>query len=72
MVNSLRALRMAKGFSQGQLADGVPDHPPSRLRHRGGSISSDYGGGARLASVLGCHVEDLFSLKTTGELIEGD
>ena len=72
VVNSLRALRMAKGLSQGQLADGA-----LVTRQAVCAIESDQylpttAVALRLASVLGCHVEDIFSLKTTGELIEGE
>ncbi|MBX3370004.1 MAG: helix-turn-helix domain-containing protein, partial [Nitrospira sp.] len=72
VVNSLRALRMAKGLSQGQLADGALITRQAVCAIEADQYLPTTAVALRLASVLGCHVEDIFSLKTTGELIEGD
>ncbi|MDI3467404.1 MAG: Transcriptional regulator of molybdate metabolism, Xre family [Nitrospira sp.] len=72
VVNSLRALRMAKGLSQGQLADGALVTRQAVCAIEANQYLPTTAVALRLASVLGCHVEDIFSLKTTGELIEGD
>ena len=72
VVNSLRALRMAKGLSQAQLADGALVTRQAVCAIEGDQYLPTTAVALRLASVLGCHVEDMFSLKTTGELVEGD
>jgi molybdate-binding protein/DNA-binding XRE family transcriptional regulator len=72
VVNSLRALRMAKGLSQGQLADGALVTRQAVCAIEANQYLPTTAVALRFASVLGCHVEDIFSLKTTGELIEGD
>ena len=72
VVNSLRALRMAKGLSQGQLADGALVTRQAVCAIEADQYLPTTAVALRFASVLGCHVEDIFSLKTTGELIEGD
>ena len=72
VVNSLRALRMAKGLSQGQLADGALITRQAVCAIEADQYLPTTAVALRLASVLGCHVEDIFSLKTTGELIEGE
>lgn len=71
VVNSLRALRMAKGLSQGQLADGALVTRQAVCAIEANQYLPTTAVALRLASVLGCHVEDIFSLKTTGELIDG-
>lgn len=72
VVNSLRALRMAKGLSQGQLADGALVTRQAVCAIEADQYLPTTAVALRFASVLGCHVEDIFSLKTTGELIEGE
>ena len=72
VVNSLRALRMAKGLSQGQLAEGALVTRQAVCAIEADQYLPTTAVALRFASVLGCHVEDIFSLKTTGELIEGD
>lgn len=72
VVNSLRALRMAKGLSQGQLAEGALVTRQAVCAIEGNQYLPTTAVALRLASVLGCRVEDIFSLKTIGELIEGD
>src|SRR5688500_3327077 len=72
VVNSLRALRMAKGLSQGQLADGALVTRQAICAIEADQYLPTTAVALRFASVLGCRVEDIFSLKTTGELIEGD
>jgi putative molybdopterin biosynthesis protein len=72
VVNSLRALRMAKGLSQGQLADGALVTRQAVCAIEADQYLPTTAVALRFANVLGCHVEDIFSLKTTGELIEGE
>ncbi len=72
VVNSLRARRMAKGLSQGQLADGALITRQAVCAIEADQYLPTTAVALRLASILGCHVEDIFSLKTTGDLIEGD
>ena len=72
VVNSLRSLRMAKGLSQGQLAEGALVTRQAVCAIEADQYLPTTAVALRFASVLGCHVEDIFSLKTTGELIEGD
>lgn len=72
VVNSLRALRMAKGLSQGQLADGALVTRQAVCAIEADQYLPTTAVALRFASVLGCRVEDIFRLKTTGELIEGD
>ena len=72
VVNHLRALRLAKGLSQGQLADGALVTRQAVCAIEADQYLPTTAVALRFASVLGCHVEDIFSLKTTGELIEGD
>jgi molybdopterin molybdotransferase/putative molybdopterin biosynthesis protein len=69
--NRLKSVRIAKGLSQGELAakSGI-------TRQAVSAIESDVylpttAVALRLASVLACRVEDLFSLAPTDELIEG-
>jgi len=69
--NRLKHVRTTKGFSQAELAgkSGI-------TRQAVSSIESDVylpttAVALRLASVLGCRVEDLFSLAPSDELIEG-
>jgi molybdate-binding protein/DNA-binding XRE family transcriptional regulator len=69
--NRLKSVRIAKGLSQGDLAakSGI-------TRQAVSAIESDLylpttAVALRLASVLACRVEDLFSLAPTDELIEG-
>ena len=63
---------MAKGLSQGQLADAAQVSRQAVCAIEADQYLPTTAVALRLASVLGCHVEDIFSLKTTGELIEGD
>lgn len=70
--NRLRTIRQQRGFSQGDLASrsGI-------TRQAVSSIESNLylpttAVALRLASVLDCHVEDLFSLAETADVIEGD
>lgn len=70
--NRLKALRVAKGLSQGDLAKSA-----HITRQAISSIeSSQYfpttAVALRLAGVIGCRVEDLFSLRATGEIVVGE
>jgi putative molybdopterin biosynthesis protein len=69
--NHLKSIRAKKGFSQGELADRT-----GITRQAISSIESNLylpttGVALRLASVLACRVEDLFSLAQAEEIIEG-
>ena len=72
MVNSLRALRMAKASLRANSPTGALITRQAVCAIEADQYLPTTAVALRLASVLGCHVEDLFSLKTTGELIEGD
>ena len=69
--NHLKSIRMQKGFSQSELATRA-----GLTRQAVSSIESNVylpttGVALRLASVLACRVEDLFSLAGNDEVIEG-
>ena len=70
--NRLRDVRMAKGMSQGTLADvaGVTRQAVHAIE--AGRYLPTTAVALRLADALGCRVEDLFSLAVGGEVIEGE
>ena len=70
--NRLRDVRMAKGLSQGALADvaGVTRQAVHAIET--GRYLPTTAVALRLADTLGCRVEDLFSLAVGGETIEGE
>lgn len=70
--NRLRDVRMAKGLSQGALADvaGVTRQAVHAIE--AGRYLPTTAVALRLADALGCRVEDLFSLAVGGEMIEGE
>ncbi len=69
--NHLKSLRTQKGLSQGQLANqtGITRQAVSAIESN--LYLPTTAVALRLASVLACHVEDLFSLVPTEDIIEG-
>ncbi|WP_447598451.1 substrate-binding domain-containing protein [Nitrospira sp. Nam80] len=70
--NRLRNHRMARGWSQGQLADAAQITRQAVCAIEANQYLPTTAVALRLAGALHCKVEDLFSLITTGDLIEGD
>lgn len=70
--NRLRRLRMARGWSQGQLADAAQITRQAVCAIEANQYLPTTAVALRLAGALHCKVEDLFSLISTGDLIEGD
>ena len=69
--NHLKAIRVTQGFSQGELAgkSGITRQAVSAIEsHRYLPTTAV---ALRLAATLGCRVEDLFSLATAQDVIEG-
>jgi len=69
--NHLKSVRAKQGFSQGELASraGITRQAVSAIESN--LYLPTTAVALRLASVLACHVEDLFSLVPTEDLIEG-
>jgi len=70
--NNLKSLRAAKGLSQGDLASSALITRQAVCAIEGNQYLPTTAVALRLAGVLGCRVEDLFSLRATGELISGE
>ncbi len=70
--NRLRNLRTARDWSQGQLADAAQITRQAVCAIEGNHYLPTTAVALRLAGALHCKVEDLFSLISTGDLIEGD
>lgn len=70
--NRLRELRLAKGLSQGQLAEAAGITRQAVCAIEANHYLPTTAVALHLAGVLGCRVEDLFNLLSVGELIEGD
>lgn len=70
--NNLKALRSAKGLSQNNLAESAQITRQAVCAIEGNHYLPTTAVALRLAGVLGCRVEDLFSLRTTGEIITGE
>lgn len=70
--NRLRALRMAKGLSQAALAYMTGITRQAVCAIEANQYLPTTAVALRLAGALGCRVEDLFTLLTIGEYIEGD
>ena len=70
--NRLRSHRTARGWSQGQLADAAQITRQAVCAIEANQYLPTTAVALRLAGALHCKVEDLFSLITTGDLIEGD
>src|SRR5215813_1999475 len=70
--NHLRSTRQASGLSQKQLADlaGITRQAVSALESDQYSPATSVA--LQLARVLRCRVEDLFSLRQGGEIVEGE
>ena len=71
LSNRLKVLRTQRGFSQGELAAraGMTRQAISAIESNLYLPSTAVA--LRLASVLACHVEDLFSLASTEDILEG-
>src|ERR1043165_5262218 len=69
--NQLKTLRVAKGLSQGDLAKSAQIPRQAVCAIEGNQYLPTTGVSLRLAGALGCRVEDLFSLRATGEVITG-
>lgn len=70
--NRLRSLRVAKGLSQGGLAGMAGITRQAIYAIEGRQYLPTTAVALRLAAALGCRVEDLFSLLSPGEVVEGD
>jgi len=70
--NRLRSLRSARGLSQGALAGMAGVTRQAIYAIEANQYLPTTAVALRLASVLGCRVEDVFSLVTSGEVIEGE
>lgn len=70
--NRLRSLRSSKGLSQGVLARMAGVTRQAIYAIETNQYLPTTAVALRLAGVLGCRVEDLFSLVSSGEVIEGD
>ncbi len=70
--NRLRHLRTAKGLSQGALAEMAGITRQAIYAIENNQYLPTTAVALRLAAALGCRVEDLFSLISTGENIEGE
>jgi putative molybdopterin biosynthesis protein len=70
-TNRLKEVRLARGFSQGELAakSGITRQAVSSIESL--LYLPTTAVALRLASVLACRVEDLFSLAQSDEVIEG-
>ena len=70
--NRLRSLRLAKSLSQSSLADMAGITRQAVCAIEANQYLPTTAVALRLAGALDCSVEDLFSLVTTGDVIEGD
>lgn len=70
--NNLKLLRAAKGLSQGDLARSSQITRQAVCAIERNQYLPTTAVALRLAGVLGCRVEDLFSLRATGEIISGE
>ena len=70
--NRLRRLRTAKGFSQGTLAGMAGVTRQAIYAIEGNQYLPTTAVALRLAGALDCRVEDLFSLISGGEIVEGE
>jgi len=70
--NNLKTLRIAKGLSQGELAEFAQITRQAVCAIEGNHYLPTTAVALRLAGVLGYRVEDLFSLRATGEIITGE
>src|SRR6476620_2839557 len=70
--NRLKSLRAAKGLSQGDLAGMAGVTRQAIYAIEGNQYLPTTAVALRLAGALGCRVEDLFSLISSGEIVEGE
>jgi putative molybdopterin biosynthesis protein len=70
--NRLRSLRSIKGLSQGNLAGMAGVTRQAIYAIEGNQYLPTTAVALRLAGALGCRVEDLFSLISHGEIVEGE
>jgi molybdate-binding protein/DNA-binding XRE family transcriptional regulator len=70
--NRLKSLRTARGLSQGLLADAAGVTRQAIYAIEDNQYLPTTMVALRLASALGCRVEDLFSLGSTGDVLEGN
>lgn len=70
--NRLKLLRAAKGLSQGDLGKSARITRQAICAIEGNQYLPTTAVALRLAGALGCRVEDLFSLRETGEIITGE
>ncbi|HKW85854.1 MAG TPA: helix-turn-helix transcriptional regulator, partial [Nitrospiraceae bacterium] len=70
--NRLRGLRSAKGLSQGELARMAGITRQAVYAIEANQYLPTTAVALRLAGSLGCRVEDLFSLVSVGEVVEGE
>ncbi|MSQ77733.1 MAG: helix-turn-helix domain-containing protein [Nitrospiraceae bacterium] len=69
--NRLKSLRVGRGLSQGQLADSAGVTRQAIYAIEDNQYLPTTMVALRLASALGCRVEDLFSLGSTSDVLEG-
>jgi Predicted transcriptional regulators len=70
--NRLKSLRSAKGLSQGDLAGMAGVTRQAIYAIEANQYLPTTAVALRLAGALGCRVEDLFSLISSGEIVEGE
>lgn len=70
--NNLKILRAAKGLSQGNLAASAQITRQAVCAIETNQYLPTTAVALRLAGTLGCRVEDLFNLRSTGEIINGE
>jgi len=70
--NRLKSLRVARGLSQGLLAGAAGVTRQAIYAIEDNQYLPTTMVALRLASALGCRVEDLFSIGSTGDVLEGD
>ncbi len=70
--NRLKSLRVTRGLSQGLLADAAGVTRQAIYAIEDNQYLPTTMVALRLASALGCRVEDLFSLGSTGDVLEGN
>ncbi|MGC4098250.1 MAG: substrate-binding domain-containing protein [Nitrospira sp.] len=70
--NNLRILRTAKGLSQGDLAMSAQITRQAVCAIETNQYIPTTAVSLRLAGALGCRVEDVFNLRATGEIINGE
>lgn len=70
--NHLKDVRLARGLSQGELAANSGITRQAVCAIEASKYLPTTAVALRLASVLNCHVEDLFRLVATGEIVQGE